>query len=146
MFNICFDGTAALFNRVELFFFPFSCLFVHHRHPNYRKQLWGASFYGIRSSCPQNQPTPWASGTQAMFYLLLTPRDLFVKDFVLNKRSNFPQTTLWNPGKGGGGEGGGREGGEKWNDCSRVSSFTFAQICVSMGITGVIHCPKFQVS
>lgn len=27
-----------------------------------------------------------------MFYLLLTPRDLFVKDFVLNKRSNFPQT------------------------------------------------------
>ena len=27
-----------------------------------------------------------------MFYLLLTPRDVFVKDFVLNKWSNFPQT------------------------------------------------------
>lgn len=126
MFNICFDGTAICSIEWNCsLFFPFSCLFVHHRHPNYGKPLWGAAFYGIRSSCPQNKPTPWASERQAMFHLLFTPRDSFVRDFVLNKSSNFPQTPhteILDKGGGGGGK-------VKQSKCSGISCFTSVQIC-----------------
>lgn len=65
------------------------------------------------------------SERQAMFHLLFTPGDSFVRDFVLNKSSNFPQTThteILDKGGGGGGKG-------KQSKCSRISCFTSIQIC-----------------
>lgn len=64
-----------------------------------------------------------------MFHLLFTPKDSFVRDFVLNKSSNFPQTihseTLEKEEEEMVEEG----IGEKKKNGITKSCFTFAQIC-----------------
>lgn len=81
-----------------------------------------------------------------MFPLLFTPRDSFVRDFVLNKSSNFPQTihseTLEKEEE---------EVVEEGNREKKKSGITALSSpvlplhkFVSMCITHVVHCPVFQ--
>ena len=77
-----------------------------------------------------------------MFPLLFTLRDSFVRDFVLNKSSNFPQTihseTLEKEEEEGNGE-------KKKSGITALSSPVLPlHKFVSMCITHVVQCPVFQ--
>ena len=81
-----------------------------------------------------------------MFPLLFTPRDSFVRAFVLNKSSNFPQTihseTLEKKEEEMVEEGSGKK---KKSGINALSSPVLPlHKFVSMCITHVVQCPVFQ--